>query len=308
VRDLAPVANGTVVITQADSQVRMFSGSAWSGLTTGRNTITGVWGTSSTDIWLISSGNADEVRPIHWDSSAWTEHPFPNQGGKYFTNAIWGSAPDDYWIAGSRRLADSTTERLLFHWNGADWIVAGTYGSWDGINQSPFYFDSIHGTGADDVYVAGVDMTLHRDATGWSPLVLPDNASAGGRLLGSSTSDVYLLTPGLLWHWDGAVWKKTSVSSSVTSGWGNSPTDIWLRSSNSLTHYDDMFFIDVPTSPPPSTPFGKATEMWLARPGTKWPTGFGSTPTESRIPFEPSSVWVAPDGKIYAAGQGLIVH
>jgi len=300
------LASGTLFVAQDDSQLRAYTGSSWTALTGGRRQISSVWGTSPTDIWALAGSGVFENRTFHWDGTAWTEIAFPfSINSKYWANAIWGSAPNDYWIAGGHQVSADEIDNVFFHWDGSQWTLDGPYGA---PFTSGHGFWSIWGSGSADIYSVGPMVTMHRDATGWSPV--DTLGSSASDVFGTSATDVYLITGGGLLHWDGMTWSSKGNPAGSTTGWANSPTDIWLAGSQ-LRHYDGTFFVTIDANQPSgSKPFGTSSEMWTFDlfGATKWQGGFGGTPTTERVPIPPHSAWIAPDGHMWAASDGLIVH
>ena len=86
----------------------------------------------------------------------WTERPTSETGFTYnAVSTIWGSSPDDVWLAGSLG--------RLRHWDGAKWRAAEV--SLDGLPVQKA-IHAIWGSGPDDVWAVGQDVALHKGAPG----------------------------------------------------------------------------------------------------------------------------------------------
>jgi hypothetical protein len=324
IRPFSEDASGAVYVALDDATVRRWNGSAWTSLTTGTNYVNAVWGTAANDIWILAgaqSGTNFLNHVLHWDGTAWTEPTFPFTNGNnglnsYVLRGIWGSAPNDYWIAAGYIAAFNITgaQRFLLHWDGSSWSQLGPYGADDAVSF-PYGFTRIWGSGADDVYAVARTAVYHRDASGWSPIAaLP----GGTDVIGTGPNDVYVLSGTTLWHWDGTTWSSKTAPISLGRGWMNSPTDIWLANGRELVHYDGTFFVNLTTtSIYVDSPVGSANEMFTFGGGimTRWIGGYAGTSNDLQLFFDPNgNGWVAPDGHVWAAGTqsygngGLLVH
>jgi hypothetical protein len=125
--------------------------------------LTGIWGTSSQDVWIVSSTDV-----FHWDGSGFTKlPPIPNCDpvNAIGMNGIWGSSSQDVWVGGcndpNKTNGDGTGG--VHRWNGT---------SWDNFdlkdNRSVGY---LWGSGPDDVWgVSYFDnkYTGHFDGQVWA--------------------------------------------------------------------------------------------------------------------------------------------
>jgi len=304
---------GDLIVATPDAQVRMWTASSWSPLTIGTNTIYSAWGTAPDDIWARGGTTA-----YHWDGTAWTLHALP--AGYTELAAMWASGPSDYWIAAGRWVDDGSEDgviyRALLHWDGTSWTSIEGFGTDNAIFGEGFV--ALWGTGPDDIYAVGRTVVYHRDATGWS-LVTPVTSTAFFDVFGTSATDVYILDTVHIWHYDGITWTMKTTPATVSHGVANTPADIWLTNGRdpavgTLIHYDGTFFVDAaPTLyPHAGALFGTATRMFTINTSatTEWTGGFGSTPTQTLPQLERNADmgWVAPDGHVWAVGQGVFVH
>ena len=303
--------SGSLWTVTHDAEVRAWAGTAWSRKTVGDNKIDMVWGTAHDDIWAIGyrySHTPGRHQFLHWDGTAWTDVAAPIDSS-YWLTRIWGSAPNDYWVAASRRISFNLVERMLIHWDGSAWSTFGPFSTEEGIS-SPTGFVAIWGAAANDVYALARTALYHYDGNSWTQI---STVPGGTDVFGSGANDVYVLNGAQLWHWNGSMWTmKTSPSSENKCGWANAPTDVWLGCGSFNSggiHYDGTYFVPYTTK---GRPIGTATHMFvLADAGyltTEWIGGFGGTETPLESPLFAYNGWRAPDGHIYVAGRGLLVH
>ncbi len=130
--------------------VRRYDGKRWRDVALpgelASERLAGVWGSSASDVWLLSAGRA-----LRFDGKSWswldTPRPDPLRGA-------WGTGRDDVWLLG---------ERHLFHWNGAEVAQHRLPVSGDAR------LNAIHGSAADDVWIAGDrGLALSWNGTAWA--------------------------------------------------------------------------------------------------------------------------------------------
>ncbi len=183
--------------------VEHFDGTRWSPVPVPATTyaLSGVLAWSASDVWAV--GPQDR---LHWDGRQWT--PFALGGvpvpatGSPTDGMVWGSAPDDVWVAGKSGTAA--------HWNGVNWTAVTV------TTDFPYDFSAVWGTSATDVWLSGTSgrdamgVVMHWDGRAWSPLVKHFSGSSEG-VWGAGPADVWLdrcefSGPCYLAHWDGAAW------------------------------------------------------------------------------------------------------
>jgi hypothetical protein len=116
----------------------------------------GVWGTSSTNVYVAGKGGYIG----HFDGSSWQSVPSPTTAN---LASIWGSGPDDIYIAGMNG--------ALVHYDGTAWAVIT-------VPTTPLpttpRISSVWGRAANDVYAVGdAGAILHFDGKAWLPLLSP---------------------------------------------------------------------------------------------------------------------------------------
>ncbi|HNN94415.1 MAG TPA: hypothetical protein PKI03_19190 [Pseudomonadota bacterium] len=206
----------------------------WRNLRSGPTaTIYSAWAASASDIWAVAAGGT----LLHWDGSAWRTVQGP-VGSEWL--AISGSSASDVWAVGSGGGA--------MHWNGTTWsmqpvqtvadlralyvapggasvFAAGTagnvyryVGSWQKLTTNiTVGLNAIWGTGADDIWAAGVGGTvIHWNGTVWSttPSGTTQELTAIG---GSAVSNLWFVgANGTALFWDGVMLRSRSTGLSGT--------------------------------------------------------------------------------------------
>jgi hypothetical protein len=204
--------------------------------------LTGVAGTSSTDVWAVGYNGLIVPSPptaLHWDGSAWTEvsQPVPS-GYLYDVAAI---SPSDAWAVGWY----GPILPLIQHWDGEAWRRVTTP-----IPGSYHYLLGVSPVSSTDVWAVGFytpdqglspALTMHWDGARWRVVRAPDGVFYGVSAL--SSDDVWAVgyevpapftAKPLIQHWDGARW---SVVPEAPPPFGDqnflhgvaavSPNDVW---------------------------------------------------------------------------------
>lgn len=150
------------------------------------NVLTGIWGSSPTDVWVVGPSGTINDMLWHYDGKSWIPwFPYHKQTWACVPASIYGFSANDVWIGG-----DSWgTGAELGHWNGNAW---GDYFNYD-PSPDTFSFVSVQGIwgpSPEDVYACGV--------MGYSPKYVPQGTSMRGFLL----------------HYDGTTWRQIAVGDS----------------------------------------------------------------------------------------------
>lgn len=294
--------NGSVWVGSSSSVVSVWSGSDWTTKTVGDNRAQAVWGTDWDNVWTLGSANT----VMHWNGSMWADTMFPYlTSASYLAGVGWASGPDDVWIAGGQRNGGSI-DRMMFHWNGSVWSTSGVLGTEPPGSPYATGFNSIWGASATDVYALAPSALYHYDGNAWTPV----SAVPGGMYVFGSGANAVYVTGYEFWHWDGSNWTMKIAPRNGCNGWANSPTDVWLCG----YHYDGSLFIQDMGG---DMPIGTSTDVFTfysnepdAVPtATEWVGGYGGTSKSAGTPLvSPFSRWRTPDGHLFVAGDGLIVH
>jgi hypothetical protein len=265
-----------------------WDGSSWTkdrfdlGLT---DQLQSVWAVASDTVWTSSERHSPYPGILKWDGTSWAEWnpsgspPRPDTADATTGHVLWGTGPNDLWIA---------TQHFAFadiaQWDGTKWI--GHY------PRIPHELLDMWGSGTDDIWVVGGSgVAAHWEGTDWEHAFggisedLTGVASAadqvwavgrygmvlhwtGGKLLNERTQnktlwdvwaysadDVWAVgNEGILLHWDGSHWTTASPPAGVNVGvttrlvtvWGSAPDDVWTAGRDGeLWHYDGTVWSDV---------------------------------------------------------------
>jgi hypothetical protein len=180
--------------------------------------LSGVSGTSSTDVWAVGFPYFSTPPLIlHWDGAAWTEVP-PQPRVDAALHAVAAITPADTWAVGTLGGGVSVAE----HWDGSAWqkVLTPRPGS------SQFVFD-VSALSSTDVWAVGDftdqegqihPFTMHWEGERWRFVPAPDAATGANVLYGVSAAapddvwavgyqevSAYDFQP-LIEHWDGTAW------------------------------------------------------------------------------------------------------
>jgi hypothetical protein len=80
---------------------------------------TTIWGRTASDIWAVGANGV----AFHYDGSSWTARP---TGTGIALKSVWASSPTDAWAAGDDPIVTKTSG--LLHWDGTTWTATGIQG------------------------------------------------------------------------------------------------------------------------------------------------------------------------------------
>ena len=222
-------------------------------------------------------------------------------------NGIWGSGPDDVWVAGN--------PHITIHWNGKRFVRTT-------VDTRKALF-GIWGSGKSDIWAFSTSQTMWHsqgfdgDDAGWS-----------------RSSE----TTGLN-HKDGALYRDRPVP--ILAMWGTSASDVWAVGASMFSYYGSeevpsVFHCDgwrdgEPNWQPSDTSFADAgspeqvsfnaihgnasSGVWIVGNGgkTRYSTGWNGdrtawTPVNSHTSRNLNAVWCSPDADVWAAGEGGSMH
>ncbi len=138
-----------------------FNGSAWT--TSASASFLGqklMRGFSSSDVWLIEDDSKYSPLVVnHFDGTSWSTALTPWSNMTLTASDAWGSAANDFWVAGSGG---------LIHWDGSTWTSSSTTAT-----------ARVHGTSKADAWAVDKDGNMtHWNGSAWSPSALPSGAKA----------------------------------------------------------------------------------------------------------------------------------
>lgn len=136
------------------------------GSTTGKASLSGVWGSASNDVYAVGHINdTTSTQPVilHFDGTVWKSvKGLPASGA---LNAIYGVAANDIYVVGS--------EAILLHFDGKKWSSIKTGETGD--------FESVWASGPADICVGRSGSQgsglLHFDGSQWKLVPLPGGAA-----------------------------------------------------------------------------------------------------------------------------------
>ncbi len=126
--------------------VAHYNGSSWVVILSGVATvqITGIWGSSGTDVYFAGGDNNSGTGLIHhYDTVTWTTI---SRGTSPFLFDIWGSAANDIFAVGSNG--------YITHYNGIGWTAM--------TSNTTERLRSVWGTSSENVFAVGDNGTIMR--------------------------------------------------------------------------------------------------------------------------------------------------
>jgi hypothetical protein len=156
-------------------------GGTWADSGSFPTTLTSIWGTSDSEVWLVGGDNY--IR--EWTGSAWSipMESFSDTANNELT-AVWGTSQDNVWAVSNNQILE---------WMGASWVAAPT--------TMGYSLTSLWGSSATDVWAAGYGEIAHLVGTQWSSVdvpSLPDGASSTSLtgIWGSGPNDIWAVSGG----------------------------------------------------------------------------------------------------------------
>jgi len=117
------VADGPVL-----SLAEHWNGTAWKVVSTpspdtDRNFLTGVAGSSASDIWAVGETGSNSFI-LHWAGTMWTQAASPSPGSDFNDlSGVDAVSATDAWAVGQFSVGSGAMP-LILHWDGAQWVQA----------------------------------------------------------------------------------------------------------------------------------------------------------------------------------------
>jgi hypothetical protein len=199
---------------------------------------------------------------------------------------VWGSGPDDIWLAAAR-ITDNGTRSALLHFDGREFsnyelepVFSGV-----GVGEMATLFDieTFWGSGKDDLWAVGANGLLHWDGTSWSvPLdaACHCQVARGEAIWGAAPNDIWIAGGSSFSHYDGSTWTTLTgpTMAQPKALWGSASDDIWAVGWNgSMAHYDGeswTAFVDAFLGTPTTSTL---EAVWGSAPDDVWAAGVNST-------------------------------
>jgi len=194
------------------------------GFPSGLN-VNGIWGTNSTNVWVVGDGNIYVNSGLiwHYNGKTWTAQYSTHSIG---AKSIWGSSNTDIFAGFSNG--------QILHYDGATWKATSS-----GITDMIF---GIWGTSSSNVYAVGRTHILRYDGSKWNKTQFVGTPFDFRAVWGSGPSDVWVMSAaGGHKRWDGKAWSGVQIitpTEKLFSIWGSGPSDIFAGGLNATYLFD----------------------------------------------------------------------
>jgi hypothetical protein len=177
--------------------------------------VSGLHGTSASDLWAIGADLSGIGQIAHYDGTTWTS---TSTGSTDLLIDVWATSATDAWIV--------TSPGRPLHWNGTQWssvaaAPAATYRDVWAASSTAVYFATTTGV-------------TWFDGTNWQPLgALADSIVA---IDGSGANDIWIAkSDGTLAHWNGSTWLPVAVDVTVRHLDVVSASSVWVVGPSTAT-------------------------------------------------------------------------
>ena len=194
-------AVGTGLIGDEDATATLhWNGTAWSVIPSPNvgpevdNNLAGVTAVASNDVWAVGTQQPTSLTDphtliLHWNGTAWTIVPSPNDGGNTVGNHLLAAAAvasNDVWATGFSEFGTLTE-----HWDGASWSIVPTPTI---AGSEPLFLPSVVALASNDVWTVGEffqtsrsrsrTLTEQWDGAQWNVVQSPNRGSDHNELFG----------------------------------------------------------------------------------------------------------------------------
>jgi hypothetical protein len=281
--------------------------------------VTGISGTSASDIWAVGW----ERTVLHFDGATWSS---VSTGFEQEPYKVWARTRSDVWIIGTHGTTpEGPGSQTIVHYDGTKWSISAIPTS--GV------LTSVWSSSASDVWaVSTYGEIAHYDGTSWSS-VKSGMADLLWTVWGTSPSDVWFGGSYALLHFDGSGWSIAYTPHVVYAIWGTSRSDVWAADSWGLLHYDGAEWSSVPSGFDLDTTYPYADRggpyvIWGASRSSVWVAGAPDGPNDgtccakmqhyngaswsdvllgARLPFV-NGMWGSSASDVWAVTQSGILH
>jgi len=138
--------------------VMRYDGTAFVPETIIDSEVTSLWGSSSTNIYAVTSWGTI----THFDGKIW-QVTGPEDGIYY---DVWGHAPDSVYVVGAEIMPDDSRRGIVQRFDGSEWTKI--------VFDKAAHLRGVWGRSGDDVYVVGdFSAAFHYDGRTWVELEVP---------------------------------------------------------------------------------------------------------------------------------------
>jgi hypothetical protein len=202
----------------------------WDAVDTGiGDDFVGVWGNSSSDIFIIGGDSTFETNVfLHYNGTAW--NTTYNTSGHVLNN-IWGSSSSDIFAVGSLG--------AILHYDGISWTPMES-----GVSQDLY---GIWGNSSTNVFAVGINGTiLNYNGSYWTNINSGTNDTLYS-VWGNSSTDIFAVgfntttSKGTILHSNGISWTLNSsgVFWPLSCVWGSNSSDVFAAGlSGKIIHYN----------------------------------------------------------------------
>ncbi len=269
-----------------------------------------VWGSGADDVWVIGThqehSSSNRCRIFRWDGTAWRDESRWCANDRLVQmdcKRIWGTAPDDVWLAGTGMAQELYHGGYVARWDGQCWTST--------IADLPAHemvMKSITGSGPDDVWAVTHRELYHWDGDTWTT-ARPVGARAPHDLaVAPNGSAVLSADNGGLYRRDAGSWTELSLPTPDLKAAATGAAGLWVTGSHGAAlHYEDGTWTheEVGTR-------ATLNAVWLAPDGQPWVVGdSGAAYRRSDSGFQPlgldtemhlSGVWGRDADDVWVVG------
>ena len=252
-------------INPSQSVILHFDGTSWSSALDPAALqlvwLTGVSGTSGSDVFAVGEGFADDEGGdtygaiLHYDGSVWSPMDGPAIGPELdaaLSSVSSSSATEAYAVGFNFNIVNGREDATILRYDGSAWSAMGVPAS-----DQLVLHDVWSRTGEGAVAV-GVELAESGDASGallrldgatWAPV--PASDAILNAVWGSAADDVFAVGEnGTILHFDGsaAAPMTSPTNEALVDVWGNSGTDVYaVGLSGTILHYDGAAWSVMPS-------------------------------------------------------------
>jgi hypothetical protein len=253
---------------------------------------------SATDVWVVgdytptASSLIYQTLTEHWNGTAWTVMPSPNNGIQDNTlSSVTALTTTNVWAVGT---SQSSKVSLIEHWNGTTWsIIAspnpGTYNILKSVKALTATSIWTQGGYSSNGTIFQL-LTEYWDGHSWQVVTSPQgtssstSAASGIGAIAYNNIWSFTATQNYLEHWDGALWSTTILPANETfqgmtrvpgtsTVWVVGATNVSSSSVTTLINYWDGTQWDVVSSPNP-TAKSKLNAVTATSANDVWAVGY----------------------------------